>query len=77
MMPKEALYCRCGGAIRWSVGRANVSKQVREAFLNVHSGEGHELTDARTAARARSRDERRVTNSNRGMATTYTVEGGE
>lgn len=51
---KVALYCTCGAAWKASADPKTIDRLVHVWRLQ-HSGPGHELTDARTAARARAR----------------------
>ena len=51
-MKKVSLHCVCGGS--WTgVLPEKVAEKIEQAFREAHTGEGHELCDAKTAARKR------------------------
>ena len=58
MTQKVKRYCTCGAAWAGSFPRG-AAGFIESAFEEIHQGDGHQPCDAKTAARARERQERK------------------
>lgn len=52
-------YCICGGSLSGSASPESAAAGVVEIWERAHSGDGHAPSDAKGAAAARRREERR------------------
>lgn len=51
------LYCKCGAAWTGTLGSKRLDAHLEAEFYKIHSGDGHEPCDAKTAARARGKQD--------------------
>lgn len=60
MKVKFSWYCTCGDSAHGSVAPAEKLPKLKALWESAHTGEGHAPCDAKTAARARAKENRRL-----------------
>lgn len=59
-MSQLACYCTCGGTLTGRASGGGGAAYLIQTFWAVHDGDGHGPTDAKGAAAARRREDRRL-----------------